>query len=140
MQAVAGFGVAVLVALSTLFSYTGDTEPSIPQVTASVGEKKQERKKPSFRPFQPEPAPAPVVQEQVTQVIIAAPVPRPKVEIPIPTPIVEVQSTPVPQPVPKETVVSVCLGKTVGALCTFEGKEGTCITPSWQPLTCVPHQ
>ena len=128
---IVGAGVAVLLAI-LLSTFGGTTGAPVVELTATVGEKK-DRKTFEYRPYRAEPAPAPAPREP--QVLVATPERRAPVEVSAPPLLIKVE-----EPVaPPESAVSVCLGKTVGSLCTYSGAEGTCLTPSWQPLTCVPH-
>ena len=129
-----GAGVLALIAIAISTSFTGSVP--VPQAVVTVtASQKVERPQFQYKHF-----PAPVLPPVVSRVeevrtIIAAPAPRPMIEQ-----VVEVQVVPVPTTDP---AIAACLGKLVGALCsvTNDGveKEGTCLTPSWSPVTCVPH-
>lgn len=129
-----GAGVLALIAIAISTSFTGSVP--VPEATVTVtAAQKVERPQFQYRHF-PTPVLPPVVSRvESVPTIVSAPVPRPRVEQ-----AVEVQVAPVPTTDP---AIAACLGKLVGALCsvTNDGveKEGTCLTPSWSPMTCVPH-
>ena len=127
-----GAGVLALLAIIISSSLTSVVPVSEVPITATGGQR-IERPEFEYTHF-PVPVPVPVravSRVEVVPVITAAPVPRPQAE---PAPVIQVPSVPATNP-----AVHACLGKFVGALCAYDEKEGTCITPSWQPLTCVPH-
>lgn len=127
---VVGVSVATFVALILLYGSTNSgpqvTTPSLIQAHAAQS---TTHRAPEFIPL-PQEDPA----HEARPVTIPAPavIAQPKM-------VIEPVALPVPIPEPTETAVSVCLGKAAGSACTLNGHDGTCITLSWSPLTCVPH-
>lgn len=125
-----GAGFLAFIAIAISASFTGSA-PLPESVVSATAAQKVERPQFKYKHFPTPALPSVVSRVEEATTIIAAPVPRPRAEAPTPPLLV-------PEPV-VESAVAVCLGKTVGSICFLHEKEGTCITPSWQPLTCVPH-
>lgn len=143
---IVGAGVLALIVIIVSASLTGTTPEPETVVTATAGQKVE---RPHFEYEKLPRVEAVVETPKVEEVIQAAPVPRPKIER-----TVEIQAAPAPTPPPPppapiapvpavDPAVTACLGKFVGTLCTFTSdgvtKDGTCMTPAWKPVTCVPH-
>jgi hypothetical protein len=123
---VVSVGVATLVALILLYSGTNSSTavPDTAIIKAEAPKSVTHHTQYEYIPVQQVevvPTSTRLEQKAVEPVVVTAPV-----------------ITPVPE-VPQETAVSVCLGKFVGALCSFDSREGTCLTLAQSPLTCVLH-
>lgn len=146
MQAISAGFLAVVVLIGYMLVSEPEAHSDEVLVRGEAGVEVVERKPFEYARPKAEVA-APAVLETEVQQAVPREESRAPAVLPVPWPVIVLPPPPPPEPPApsapaQDPAVTACLGKFAGNECSFmkDGIEhpGSCITPAWSSLTCVP--